>query len=176
MAVIAKFTKTALPTDLEGLLRETYTPSRSADATPDLRSALASIRRRVASLGSALRTGYNEISALMQTLEEREIEFSNAPAESLKDIVQRAARGRKRPWYAATGVSQLTDEVEKHYDGDTVDLVFWWLIVYGVITFNNVNEWSSDGTWYYEDSVQYAEFTDRGVVLLNELKPRPRKR
>jgi hypothetical protein len=38
-----------------------------------------------------------------------------------------------------------------------------------VITFNNIEDWTS-GEWDYEDSMEYAEFTERGTVLLNELR------
>ncbi len=164
-----------LPTDLEGLLRETYTPSRSDEDAPNLRQPVARIRERVVSMGRALRTGYNEIFALAQALEERDIQFSNTAVESLREIVQRAARARRRPWYPVTNVSQLTEAMEEHYDEAAVDLVFWWLVIYGVITFDNVDQWTSDGSWSYRDSLQYALFTERGVVLLNELKTQGRR-
>jgi hypothetical protein len=48
-------------------------------------------------------------------------------------------------------------------------IVYWWLILYGVITFDNVEEWTS-GEWKYTDSVEYAVFTERGIALLNELR------
>ncbi len=163
------FGKLRLPTDLEGLLRETYTPPGSSQAKLDIRSALASIRRRVESMGPALRSGYNEIAALKQALHERDIEFDDGTCEALKDIVQRAASRRKRPWFSATSVETLTSGLEEYYDHESVDLVFWWLILYGVITFDNVEQWSS-GTWDYEGSLEYAIFTDRGLVLLNELR------
>lgn len=56
--------KLRLPTDLEGLLRETYTPPHSPDVKPDIRPAMLSIRKRVESMGLALRSGYNEIARL----------------------------------------------------------------------------------------------------------------
>ncbi len=159
-----------LPTDLEGLLRETYTPSRSSRTRPNIRSAVASIRRRVVSMGPALRSGYNEVARLRQALHERDIEFDDGSCEALGAIVQHASTQRKRPWFSVTSVEALTAAVAECYDHETVDLVFWWLIVYGVITFNNVEQWSADGTWDYEDSQEYAVFTERGLVLLNELR------
>ena len=159
-----------LPTDLEGLLRETYTPAASRQEKPDLRSAVASIRRRVESMGPALRSGYNEIAALKQALHERDIELEDGAIEPLGSIVRRAAKRRKRPWFTVTSVETLTSRIEEHYREDIVDLVFWWLIVYGVITFDNIEQWSSDGSWEYADSVEYTVFTERGLVLLNELR------
>jgi hypothetical protein len=69
-----------------------------------------------------------------------------------------------------TSVEVLTSAIAVHYEHEIVDLVFWWLIVYGVITFDNVDQWSADGSWDYEDSEEYAVFTERGLVLLNELR------
>ena len=69
-----------------------------------------------------------------------------------------------------TSVSALTKELEKHYAPGVVDDIFWWLVLYGVITFDNIDQWNADGAWYYAGSVEYAVFTQRGVVLLNELR------
>jgi hypothetical protein len=120
-------------------------------------------------MGPALRSGYNEIAALKQTLHERDIEFKDGTYESLRDIVQRGARRRKRPWFSSTSVEALTSGIGERYDDSVVDLVFWWLVVYGVITFDNIDQWS-DGEWEYEGSQEYAIFTERGLVLLNELR------
>lgn len=166
--------KLRLPTDLEGLLRETYTPSH-ADKLPDLRSALSSMRNRIESMGRALRSGYNEIAALKQALHERDIDLKDGKCEALGDIVQRAARQRRRPWFASTSVEVLIKALERHHKHKIVDLVYWWLILYGVITFDNIDDWTN-GEWDYEDSVEYAVFTDRGVVLLNELRTSPNGR
>ena len=159
-----------LPTDLEGLLRETYTPGRSHQVKPDVQSALASIRRRVESMGPALRSGYNEIARLKQALWQRDIELEGDTCEALGDIVERAARRRLRPWFPVTSVEMLTSAIAIDYEHEIVDLVFWWLIVYGVITFDNVEQWSDGGEWDYESSEKFAVFTERGVVLLNELR------
>jgi len=50
-----------------------------------------------------------------------------------------AAARRNRPWFSATNISALTSVVEQDYEDEVVDLVFWWLIVYGVVTFDNVD-------------------------------------
>lgn len=46
----------------------------------------------------------------------------------------------------------LISALEQHYKRAVVDTVYWWLILYGVITFDNIEEWTS-GDWDYEDSV-----------------------
>ena len=127
-----------LPTDLEGLLRETYTPRSAKRSKPDVRSAVESIRRRIVSKGLALRSGYNEIARLKQALFERDIELAGDTTEALGEIVERAARRQRRPWFSATSVSTLTDAISKECVDSLVDLVYWWLIIYGVITFDDV--------------------------------------
>jgi len=46
----------------------------------------------------------------------------------------------------------LTRALATEYEHEIVDTMFWWLIVYGVITFDNVDQWSEDGNWDYESS------------------------
>jgi hypothetical protein len=161
--------KLRLPPDLEGLLRENYVPPRSGRKKPELRSALSSMRRRIESLGPALRSGYNEIAALKQALHERDVDFKGGGCEALADIVRRAARHRRRPWFSATRVETFTKALEQHYESEVVDTSYWWLILYGVITFDNIDDWT-DGEWHYKKSIDYAVFTHRGVVLLNEFR------
>jgi hypothetical protein len=159
-----------LPSDLEGLLLEPYTPPRGEPTEAELGRAIASIRERVKKMGFALRSGYNEIAALKQSLDEREIVFDDDSVESLKKIIRRAANRRKRPWFSVTSVERLTHEIGEDYKECVVNDVFWWLIIYGVISFDNVEYWN-DGDWEdYASSVEYTQFTPRGLVLLNELR------
>jgi len=159
-----------LPSDLEGLLRARYTPRSKNGRKLNVTQALATIRRKIASLGPALRTGYNEIAALRRAMEEEDVVYKDDSCASLGDIVQRAATRRSRPWFGGTSVTQLTAALKKDNHDSVVDIVFWWLIVYGVITFDNLELWSSDGSWHWIDSVDYTKFTERGVVLLNLLR------
>jgi hypothetical protein len=161
--------KLRLPADLEGLLRVTYSLASNRNKRPNLRTALEILRKRIDSLGPALRSGYNEIAALKQALHEREIEFADDSSEPLGDIVRRAAKRRKTPYYSTTEVSTLTRDVGRDYADSVVDLVYWWLIIYGIITFDNVDQWT-DGDFHYLESQHYSMFTDRGVVLLNEYR------
>ena len=52
---------------------------------------------------------------------------------------------------------------------DDLDTAYWWLIVYGVLRFTQIDEFW-DGDEYYEDSMEFAEIAPRGVALLNELR------
>jgi hypothetical protein len=161
--------KLRLPADLEGLLRVTYSPASERNKKPNLRTALEIMRKRIDSLGPALRSGYNEIAALKQALHQRDIEFTDDSSEPLGDIVRRAAKRRKQPYYPTTEVSILMNAVNIEYAGSVVDLVYWWLILYGIVTFDNIDQWT-DGEFHYLDSQSYSIFTDRGIVLLNEYR------
>jgi Predicted nucleotide-binding protein containing TIR-like domain len=159
-----------LPSDLQGLLLEHYVAAHGEEAEANLKPAIESIVKRIQKMGFAVRSGYNEIASLKQSLDEREIVFEDDSVESLKKIIQRAANRRKRPWFSVTSVERLTHEIGRDYDESVVSDVFWWLIIYGVIAFDNVEHWN-DGDWDdYESSVEYTQFTPRGLVLLNELR------
>lgn len=158
-----------LPTDLEGLLLQSYDPDEFSDKQSSTAQCLARIRSRVANVGRAFRNGYNEIAALKRDLDERELEFDDGTTVPLLTIIRFAASRRPRQWYAATDVTMLTNAMEIGYHESMVDLAYWWLILYGVITFDNVDQWSV-GEWKYKNSVDLAKFTERGLVLLNELK------
>lgn len=162
-----------LPSDLQGLLRIEYKPPENDRLPADLKKPLEVIREQIEKQGRALRSGYNEIAALKQTLHERDIDLKGGACEGLGEIIDRAARRRARPWYLSTSVDKLMGAIETHYHQSVVDDVFWWLILYGVITFDNIDYWN-DGDWTYKDSIAYATFTERGVVLLNDFRAAPR--
>jgi hypothetical protein len=157
-----------LPTDLEGLLRLDY-KAAGKGKKPDVRRAVERLRKRIHSLGPALKTGYNELALLKQALYERDIGVKGAATESLRNVLQSGARARKRPWFATSPVASLMAALKERYRDSVVDSVYWWLILYGVITFDNIEQWTS-GEWHYKDSVQFATLTPRGVVLLNDLR------
>jgi hypothetical protein len=166
-----------LPTDLLGLNTVPYDWRKRPRS-----SELAGIRKVIAEFGPALRSSYNEIASLSRRLDEQEQVFEGGFTESYKQIIAPVAGRKNRPWFQGTPVRLLMDGIAEGYDEDTVDDIFWWLIVYGVITFDNIHVWSSsddepdesddedDSEWYWEDSVDHAVFTNRGVVLLNQFR------
>jgi len=163
-----------LPTDLLGLTTLSYEFGKGLKEPEwDKRlgeSEVARIRRVIQDSGPAVRSTYNEIAALTQRLDEKEKSFTDGTSASFKDIIAPVAARRKRPWFRGTPVEMLLEGISEGYKDRIVDEVFWWLIVYGVITFNNIEIWSSGGDWHWADSMEYAVFTDRGVVLLNQFR------
>jgi len=154
-----------LPSDLAGMTTLSYGRMKSLET-----SLLKRVLNVIQIMGPALRSGYNEIAALNQLLSEREQLFSDGSSASFKEMIAPVATQRKQPWFARTPVRILMDGISKGYEDDIVDDIFWWLIVDGIITFDNIEVWSSDDSWHWDDSVDFAVFTDRGIALLNQLR------
>jgi hypothetical protein len=169
--------KVRLPSDLEGLLRVNYTPPRNRKGSPKFGPEFDTMRACIKRKGPAYRIRHDEIGEMRKELKNREISFRNAPKESLEYILQRAAKLRQQPWNPRIDVEELTDAIGDDNSNAIVDKVFWWLLIYGIIAFNNFRYWSDDpDEWNYEDSLEYTELTGRGVALLNELQAIPRVR
>lgn len=153
-----------LPSDLAGMTTLSYRYGKPIQAAQLSRMLIA-----IKTMGRALRSGYNEMAALRQLLAEREEFLSDGSSESFLEIITPIAARRSRPWFEKTPVRILMDGISQSYDDEIVDDIFWWLIVDGVVTFDNIDVWSSDDEWHWDDSVDYAIFTNRGTALMNQL-------
>jgi hypothetical protein len=162
-----------LPTDLLGLVFIGY--KWSADFH-NLDQAVEKIVEQISDHGPALRSGYNEIAALKKTLDEREQDFTDGTSLSLRKMVAPIAARRKDPWFPATTVTNLIEPIAEKIDDATADFTFWWLVIYGVITFDNIDYWGAEEDWHWSTAAEYAVFTDRGLVLLNDLRAEARSR
>jgi hypothetical protein len=161
-------TRQRLPSDWQGLTRVRYARPKGG-RFPHLSRDLSGVRQQIATAGPALRSGYNEIATLKKSLDEHEQLFTDDSALSYLAIVKRAAARRHRPWFTATPVETLIKAVRSDFDDRTADNTFWWLIVLGVLTFDNIDIWNANGVWHWKSSVDFSVFTDRGLALLNEL-------
>lgn len=157
-----------LPSDLAGLLRVPYSPATKGRALR-VAHAVGKLQAKISLMGPALRSGYNEIAALKQMLVEQDVEYVDDTSDPLSVLLQKAAARRNRPWFTSTRVEVLTSALEKDNDRSVVDIVYWWLVIYGVVTFNNIEQWTGN-SWKYTSSVEFAQFTARGTVLLNEFR------
>jgi hypothetical protein len=161
--------KLRFPSDLSGLTTVNYQKGNLANST-DLKGQLAPLRKVIVELGPALRNSYNEIEWIDHLEEQREQVFDDDSSESFKEISRPTAARRKTPWFPKTPVDILLTAISDGYDDSTVDNIFWWLIVDGVITFDNIDVWTSDDEFHWSTSADYAVFTDRGVAWLNHLR------
>ncbi|PWT73129.1 MAG: hypothetical protein C5B46_05835 [Proteobacteria bacterium] len=159
--------KLRLPSDLLGLTTIGY----NHDA-PNSTSHLKQIRDAIDKLGPALRSSYNELAILDQLMDQREQVFVDNSSKSFKQIICNVARRRRRRWFTRTPVDLLLHGIHAEYASSVVDNIFWWLIIDGVITFDNIEVWT-DGDFHWKSSVDYAVFTDRGVAWLNQLQDDP---
>jgi TIR domain len=88
----------------------------------------------------------------------------------LLPILKRAA-ARRASWDGCTP-SDLMKALggvvgTKDKDG-TLDDSYWWLIVLGVLRFNEITYWW-EGDDHWKRSLSFAEISPRGIALLNEL-------
>lgn len=156
-----------LPSDLLGLATVSYLWRK-----PLTQSRVAVIRRAIRDQGRALKSSYNELATLTEQLDEHEILFTDDTTASIKQILQPVAARRKRLWYPGTPVELLLNGISQGYDDGVVDQVFWWLIIYGVVTFDNIDVWiegeRENGTGRTRLNMRYSPTV--GVVLLNQMR------
>jgi predicted nucleotide-binding protein len=165
-----------LPSDLLGLTTVEYEidiptdQKRYASSLSKLKTQLSILSTAIKDLGPALRSSYNEIAWIDQLEQQREQVFRDDTSESFKDIIAPIAARRKKPWYQKTPVELLLTGIAQKYDDTVVDNIFWWLMVDGVLTFDNIDIWTSEDDFHWSTSVEYTIFTDRGVAWLNQLR------
>ncbi len=157
-----------LPSDLEGVTLISYQQSDAGGRHLDV------IRNAIREMGPALRSGYDEIETLKARLAARLIDFDGEdPDESILQIIEPVAVRYR--WSISTPVKRLLQTVARTYHDDVVDDVFWWLVVYGVVTFKSIERWNT-GRWHWRGSMPYVVFSERGVVLLNQLRSKSHER
>jgi len=149
-----------LPSDLVGLNLVSYRAHALSE------SKLGKIRDAIRNEGPTIRTGYDEIQALSEQLSRRVQVFTDGTSEPWRDIIAPAAARYSQPWHTDTSVYVLMSGILRVYQNSVVENAFWSLVIHGVITFDNIDQWS-EGDWTWQNSVDRAVFTDRGAVLLN---------
>lgn len=110
---------------------------------------------------------YDELYNLRQELRSRSFEGA-----SLLTLLKRAAKKSASSWKYSSA-EDLIDAIEPSlYYWETLDAVYWWLLVYGILRFTEIDTWWDEDEWY-EDSIEHAEIAPRGVALLNVLRNEP---
>jgi hypothetical protein len=152
------------PSDLLGITTISYDPPKLG-TVPQFPRVLAAVK----TLGPALRSGYNEIQSLDRLLDQREQIVDGRISKSHKEIIATVAAQRNRPWFPETPVKLLMRGIREDYRDKIVDNIYWWLIVDGIVTFDNIDVWTK-GDFHWKKSVDLAVFTARGAVWLNQLR------
>ena len=133
---------------------------------PTLAKAVKSVVADLASRTPFLAWRYDELAVLKQKL------ARCRPHAQGKDLLQILTEAMKRPdqslWQVGDeerlmkSIASITGKVER------TDC-FWWLIVYGVFVFGQINRFQVRGSVAYGDNLELVKFSDRGIALLNLL-------
>ncbi|GKS56556.1 hypothetical protein YTPLAS18_00830 [Nitrospira sp.] len=159
------------PSDLEGLLTANYRPTAGrkdgSRIEADIDTAATQIVVRIGELGPAPRSVYDEVLALRQTLDECEFRDGRRRLVVLGDLVSFAARTRHRRWHSGVNPVDLMAPIFKKWGNAATDTAYWWLVVYGIFKFLNIDQFTSYEGWDWDDSIEYVELSSRGAELLN---------
>jgi hypothetical protein len=139
---------------------------------PNMPPPKGSWRRRAGDFQGCLRPRwphYDELHDLESNL--RGIRIKKKA--SLWDVVSKVAVARQN--WKIRDSDELMEAISKHLNNDDrTDDAYWWLIVLGVLRFQHTGPWWTDEeTW--DDSVEYAELSERGLKLLKKLQLLPNR-
>jgi hypothetical protein len=112
--------------------------------------------------------GYDEIANLREELDNEKVSEKSL-LSILRRMVTRPRKSRRQPTWSDYSAKQFVRELRRIVkDEDAIDDVYWWLIVYGVLRFKDIDKFW-DGKDTYQNSIKYAEIAPRGLALLNDL-------
>lgn len=121
---------------------------------------------------------YDELSELESDLRHRKV-FERSELTLWDVLVRTVVEGGNRVQWDRLGAADLMHTMERAHGPDVhckqiVDYSYWWLLVHGVLSFNNIEVWfTDDETW--ETSVEYADLSKRGQRLLLKISSLYRK-
>lgn len=106
-------------------------------------------------------SGYDELAQLRKDLNSLKVE-----KKTLLTLVKTAAK-QKQSWNRLTPEDLMGAIDPLLRDYDSLNSAYWYLILYGVLRFKDIN-----GGWKYDTyrpSMKFAQIAPRGVALLNAL-------
>lgn len=90
------------------------------------------------------------------------------------DVVHRVlARHPDRDWRRATPRQFMESLASASRDRKLIDNTYWWLVVHGFFRFDELDDWWDEKD-VWDDSVDFAIFSRRGLALIDKLKAVPR--
>jgi predicted nucleotide-binding protein len=162
------------PSDLEGLLTANYHVAsqreRGGSAEADVSAAAQQIAATVRELGPAPRTAYDEIPGLRQVLDECEFKDGKRRLVVLGDMISFVARARHRRWHTGIDPLDVMTPILRKWGNSAANTAYWWLVVYGVFRFRDIEQFTSEEGWEWQHSIEYVELSPRGAALLNLLR------
>jgi predicted nucleotide-binding protein len=165
------------PSDLDGLLTANYRITKrrksGSNGEADIDVAAQQIATSIRELGPAPRTAYDELLALRQILDECEFKDGKRRLVVLGHMVLLAAHTRNLPWHSGVDPMDLMAPIRRKWGNSAADTAYWWLVVYGVFRFMNIDQFTSGEGWNWDDSIEYVELSRRGAALLNVFQKQP---
>ncbi len=161
------------PSDLDGLTTLRY-PSRKNGAPYSPRSLdqlTEQIKHLVLKEGPLPRITHDELFSLRDRISLIEFRVGNGKKEySLSKIVNEAANNRRRPWHTGVEPMWFMEKIRSKYSNSVTDTVYWWLVVTGVLEFKDIEQFTSEESWDWAESIEYVSISERGAALLNLLQ------
>lgn len=111
---------------------------------------------------------YDEIQDLAEKCRTRILE-SKQSKESLLGLVRKVAIGDQRDWRLLSPIDFMM-AIEPSVPSRIKNDVYWWLIVYGFFRFIDIDQFFEGDGQAWTDSVNYAQFSDRGHALIERLR------
>jgi|GEM_PF-2414468 len=108
---------------------------------------------------------YDELFNMRKQLDEEVIQD-----RSLLNLLRKVATrpGRKPAWLGLPARAFMKEVQKIVGNEDILNEIYWWLIVYGVLQFKNIDRfWDKKDR--YKDSVKYAKVATRGAFLMDDL-------
>jgi hypothetical protein len=116
---------------------------------------------------------FDEIEDLERFLSNRHI--ANRPPLTVLDIITCVVLADDKEW-SRLDARTFLKAVKAQYGETRADDAYWWMIAYGFLQFDNIEDWGTvdDATW--DDSVDNARFAARGLALIDRVRTLARYR
>ncbi|MFO0940045.1 MAG: hypothetical protein U0930_04695 [Pirellulales bacterium] len=154
---------------LDDLTEASAAGKETALHTP-LGEAVSAVVRSLVGKPRILGAPYDELRTLAESLQHRSIYTRRT--EPVLGIVLRAlneecTKNPNRIWQTGDP-ARLMQSVAKVASRDAQD-TFWWLIVHGVLVYDQIHVFQSYGSNGWRDNLELVKISDRGVALLNQI-------
>lgn len=158
--------KEHIPFDVRQERYFNYKLAKLSEVRPALTQAVESVVADLSLKPQFLGWYYDELTDLKQRLRHR---FPSAPGRDLLTILKEAiTESKKFHWEAGDEerlMNSITSKTGRFERTDT----FWWLIVYGVFVYNQIDHFQVRGSVGHRANLHLVKFSERGLALMNLL-------
>ena len=115
---------------------------------------------------------FDEIEDLDRFLANRQI--GNGRQISVRDVIAQVVLADDRDWSRLDARTFLAIAKDR-YGENRADDAYWWMVVYGFLQFDNIDDWGTIDNATWDDSVDNARFAARGLALIERIRALPSK-